>query len=335
MLKAHAARRLLAVGALLALVLATSRVVPLFAAPKARSVRVGTWKTAQTIAPYEYQRFLKGRYTVDVRPFTNPGDQKTALLAGSLDMCGTTMVMAITAASRGEPVVVVAALCDKCSALAVRKDSSIRKPADLRGKTIGYVPATMHDVLLRETLTRAGLNPLRDVKLTRIDFFDMGQALSTGAIDAFLSGEPFPTVAKVQGYGRILSYPYFDDSIGTINAGMIVTRKQIQQNPKLVQDLVTAHVLATEYYNAHRAQWLRSSSAFGTPLPVLQEAAKNIALTWKIDAKFIQQTRNLGKRMLALKMISREPDYDRMFDVRFLKEAQKALSARKKEWQSR
>ena len=182
-------------------------------------------------------------------------------------MCGTTMVMAITAASRGEPVVVVAALCDKCSALAVRKDSSIRKPADLRGKTIGYVPATMHDVLLRETLTRAGLNPLRDVKLTRIDFFDMGQALSTGAIDAFLSGEPFPTVAKVQGYGRILSYPYFDDSIGTINAGMIVTRKQIQQNPKLVQDLVTATCSPRSTQRPPRPM-AASSSAFSTPLPV-------------------------------------------------------------------
>jgi NitT/TauT family transport system substrate-binding protein len=63
--------------------------------------KVGTWKTAQTIQPFFYQDFLGDSYSVEVLPFTNPGDQKTALLAGSLDMCGTTLVTAITAASKG------------------------------------------------------------------------------------------------------------------------------------------------------------------------------------------------------------------------------------------
>ena len=121
--------------------------------------------------------------------FTNPADQKTALLAGSLDMCGTTLAHAIHSASKGEPVVLVAALCNKCSALVVKTDGPINSIADLKGKTIGYVPGTMHEILLREALTRNGLSPLKDVKLTRVDFFDMGLALASGGIDAFLSGE--------------------------------------------------------------------------------------------------------------------------------------------------
>ena len=100
------------------------------------------------------------------------------------------------------------------------------KTVDLRGKRIGYVPSTMHDVLLRETLNKAGLDPAKDVTLPRIDFFDMGQALARGNIDAFLSGKPYPTQAVVQGYGEILAYPYYDDSVGPINAGMIVTRER-------------------------------------------------------------------------------------------------------------
>jgi hypothetical protein len=55
--------------------------------------RVGTWKTAQTIQPFLYEWFSPGT-RVDVRPFTNPGDQKAALLAGSLDMTGTTLALA-------------------------------------------------------------------------------------------------------------------------------------------------------------------------------------------------------------------------------------------------
>jgi NitT/TauT family transport system substrate-binding protein len=84
----------------------------------------------------------------------------------------------------------------------------------------------MHEILLRETLTRQGISPDKDVHLVRVDFFDMGMALSRGSIDAFLSGEPFPTLAVNQGYGRILSYPYYDESVGTINAGMLVRQKQ-------------------------------------------------------------------------------------------------------------
>jgi len=151
-----------------------------------------------------------------------------ALLAGSLDMCGTTLAHAIYSASRGQPVVVVAALCNKCSALVVRRENHIRNPRDLAGKKIGYVPGTMHEVLLREILTKNGLSPERDVHLVRVDFFDMGIALARGEIDAFLSGEPFPTMAVVKGFGRILSYPYFGGTIGTINAGMLVRRNTIQ-----------------------------------------------------------------------------------------------------------
>lgn len=107
----------------------------------------------------------------------------------------------------GQPVVVVAALCNKCSALMVQKDGPVRTIADLKGRKIGYVSGTMHEILLREALQRNGLAPAIDVTLVRVDFFDMGTALAKGGIDAFLSGEPFPTLAVVQGFGKILSYP--------------------------------------------------------------------------------------------------------------------------------
>ena len=150
---------------------------------------VGTWKTAQTLTPYYYQDLAPEGSTIEVEPFTNPGDQKTALLAGSLDMTGTTIPLAITAAANGEPIKIVVTLCNKCSALVVGKDSGIESPEDLKGKTIAYVPGTMHHVLLLNVLERAGLDPETDVTLTRIDFFDMGAALENGQIDAFLSGD--------------------------------------------------------------------------------------------------------------------------------------------------
>jgi NitT/TauT family transport system substrate-binding protein len=287
----------------------------------AQSVNIGTWKTAQTIQPFFYHRFLPGTRTPEVYSFTNPADQKAALLAGSLDMCGTTLAHAIHAASQNQPVVLVSALCNKCSALVVSSRSGIRSITDLKGKKIGYVPGTMHEILLREALTKHGLSPDRDVVLVRVDFFDMGLALARGGIDAFLSGEPFPTMAQSEGYGRVLEYPYYDDTIGTINAGMLVKRQTIAQDPELVAALVKAHARSTVYLRANRDRWLQKAATFGIPLPILQSASSNIELTWRMDADFIAKTRALGQRMQALGLIARQPDYDALFDLSFVQKA--------------
>jgi len=284
----------------------------------AEEARVGTWKTAQTIQPFFYEQFFQGPEKVTVFSFSNPADQKTALLAGSLDMCGTTLAHAIHAASRGQPVVIVASLCNKCSALVVRKDGPIKAVKDLKNKKIGYVPGTMHEILLRETLVQNGLSPDGDVHLTRVDFFDMGLALAMGDIDAFLSGEPFPTLAVEKGYGKILLYPYFGESVGTINAGMLVKRKTILENPKLVQKLVDAHIQATEYLKAHPHIWLKRASFFGTDLHTLEKASPNMEISWYMDEDFIQKARKLGERMQVLGVITNQPDYNLLFDLRFV-----------------
>lgn len=293
---------------------------------RAEQFTVGTWKTAQTIQPFFYADFLPESDRVSVRPFTNPADQKTALLAGSLDMCGTTLAHAIHSRSMGQPVVLVAALCNKCSALVVKKGAGIDRVADLKGRRIGYVPGTMHEILLRETLSRNGLSPRTDVHLMRVDFFDMGVALSRGSIDGFLSGEPFPTLAAEKGYGRILSYPYFGDAIGSINAGLLVTEAFLKNHPRKVYRLVRAHALATRHLNQHPDQWLSRAAAFGVQKSTLEKAAPNMALAWKMDETFVRRTRVLGKRMEKLGMIREQPDYEGLFDLSVVERVQKELS---------
>ncbi|PLY00416.1 MAG: aliphatic sulfonates ABC transporter substrate-binding protein [Desulfuromonas sp.] len=301
-----------------ALLAAVLLCLTLTGAATAASVAVGTWKTAQTIQPFYYQEGLPDDLQVEVRAFTNPADQKTALLAGSLTMTGTTLAHAIHSAVQGEPIVIVAALCNKCSALVVGKDSDILSEQDLKGKTIGYVPGTMHEILLRETLVRNGLAPETDVTLVRVDFFDMGTALARGSIDAFLSGEPFPTLAVQQGYGRVLSYPYYDDSVSTINAGMIVRRDTIEQQPELVKALVLAHARATQRLSNNREAWLTAATAFGVPRDTLEIATANMELAWDMNADFVRQARTLGERMQQLGLIDHQPDYDQLFDLEFV-----------------
>ncbi len=287
---------------------------------------VGTWKTPQTIQPFFYEEFSAGALTAEILPFTNPGDMKTAFLAGSLDLCGTTIVTAITAASKGEPVVIVSGLANKCSALVVAAGSGIEKVEDLKGKKIAYVPGTMHHLLLLEALQKGGLDPETDVELVRIDFFDMGQALAQGQIDAFYSGEPYPSMAVAQGTGIVLLYPEDGDGFGIINSAMITTREKLREEPELIRELVLAHVRATEYLNAHRDAWLDKSEEFGTQRPVLEVAADNIQLFWRIDEAYLDSVRRLAQRMKDQGLITEVPEMEAMFDLRFLEEAEKELN---------
>lgn len=293
----------------------------------AETWRLGTWKTAQTIQPYVYAGAPGEKVETRVFPFTNPADQKAALLAGSVDMTGTTLAQAIQAAARGEPVVLVASLCGKCSALVVGRDSGITTPEQLRGKRIAYVPGTMHEVLLRDLLRRHGLDAHRDVQLLRVDFFDMNTALARGDVDAYLSGEPLPAQAVRRGVGRILAYPYFDDSIGTINSGLLVHKELVAREPERVRRMVAAHKRATEQLCADPQRWLDAAARLtGLERELLAQAAPNMELTWDMDATFLRRLAALGARMKALGLIAREPDYAALVDTRFV-DALRAPSA--------
>ncbi|MDD4799245.1 MAG: ABC transporter substrate-binding protein [Clostridia bacterium] len=285
--------------------------------------RVGTWKTAQTIQPFFYQEYIGTNDSIEIVPFTNPGDMKAALLAGSLDMCGTTLVTAITAASKGEPVVIVCGLSNKCSALVVANDSDIKSAADLKGKKIAYVPGTMHHLLLLEALRNSGVDPQTDVELIRIDFFDMGQALAQGTVDAFYSGEPYPSLAVAKGYGRILLYPDDKQGFGIINSVMMTTKAEIKNNRKMIQSLVTAHVRATEQLNKDRKLWLNKAAEFGTARDDLNIAVDNIQLFWNIDDHYINSVKSLAERMLEQSLITKIPDVEAMFDLSFIDKAEK------------
>lgn len=290
---------------------------------KAEDVKmtVGTWKTAQTIQPFIYEKFANKGETVEVKPFTNPGDMKTALLAGDLDFTGTTWATAIMAASKGEPVKVVAAMTEKCSALVVGKDSDIKTTKDLKGKTIAYVPGTMHHILLLEVLKKAGLDPAKDVTLKKIDFFDMGQALASKSIDAFLSGEPFPSIAEIDGYGRVLEYPYFDDSVGYINAAMLTTEDKIKNEPEKIQRLVDMHIQASKYYMEHKDEWIDRAAEFGTEKKYLEKAKDNMALAWDLTDDTKTKVKKLAEKMKELNIIDNVPDIDALIDTSFLEKS--------------
>lgn len=150
----------------------------------------------------------------------------------------------------------------------------------------------------------------------------MGQALASGSIDAFLSGEPYPSIAETDGYGKVLEYPYYDESVGYINAAMITTEKEIRENPEKIQALVDMHIQASKYYMEHQEEWIQKAAEFGTEEKYLTKSTENIQLSWDIDDQTREKVKKLAERMKELGMIENVPDIDALFDISFLEKSE-------------
>jgi NitT/TauT family transport system substrate-binding protein len=87
----------------------------------------------------------------------------------------------------------------------VRSDSKIASAADLRGRTIGVNDMGGINYLMTvAVLERGGLGP-DDVHWQEIGFRHMPAALEQGVVDAVWTMEPYLTVIREAGRGRVLS----------------------------------------------------------------------------------------------------------------------------------
>ena len=77
--------------------------------------------------------------------------------------------------------------------------------------------------------------------------------------------------------------------------------------------------------NNRTSAMLNGTAGFGTRMEVLIAAAPNMELAWEMDASFVEKAKALGGRMQALGTIQRQPDYDRLFDLSFVKQAREKL----------
>jgi NitT/TauT family transport system substrate-binding protein len=134
----------------------------------------------------------------------------------------------------------------------VRTDSSYRRFADLRGKSVAVPSRFAVDYLfLRKMLAREGMG-LKDVEIIEMAPPDMPAALYAKAIDAYCTGEPFGASAQQAGYARPLAMTR-DEWRNYICCVLTVREELIHDDPAAVQDLVN--------YVQAAGSWLDASPA--------------------------------------------------------------------------
>ena len=291
-----------------------------------RTVRVGMLRISpHLMAPRFYARFLPPGLAVETLAFNNSTEIKTAVVTGSVDFAVTGVTAALQGAARGEPFVVLAAAADGASAIVAleeRGGARIERVEQLAGKRVGYVPGSAQDVLLRLSLRARGLDPDKDVRLVKVGFGDMPNALERGDIDAFSGAETGPSVSLLRGRSHVVLHPY-DTPMGKINIVFGTSQALLEREPDLCRALVETHARATEFLIHNPEEWARATTkAWGAKLDAVELAIGNIALRWKLGGAYVAQARVLGEQLELLRQIKRQPEYSTFIAERFALELQ-------------
>jgi NitT/TauT family transport system substrate-binding protein len=248
--------------------------------------------------------FARAGFDIDVSSLNNAGAVAAAIGGGSLELGVGDLISGVNAINAGVPNLLVAGSGLYLSSeggsiiLAVAKDSPIRRPRDLNGKSIG-VPTLvgMTTASLRAWLPRNGVD-ISTVKIVEIPQAATTPALLRGTIDSGLLSEPFitPNRNEVRDIGRPL------DAVGKEFCVSVwyASRNWIEADRDRARRAVNAIYETGRWANTHRAETLailvrdahfdgeklagmiRTTYATSPLTPALVQPVLNVATQYKI-----------------------------------------------------
>jgi NitT/TauT family transport system substrate-binding protein len=122
----------------------------------------------------------------------------------------------------------------------VLPDSPAQDASDLQGKKVAVNALGGYVQLLAQIAIEAEGGDPNDVQWVELPVPDQPAALSSGAIDAFVAGEPFGTLGRDQGF-RTLANPHALLSDGAVVAGVwYASRAAVEEDPEYYSQIVQA-----------------------------------------------------------------------------------------------
>lgn len=180
----------------------------------------------------------------------------TALFSSNIDIGYIGPVPAINANSKTMGDVVVLTGATKGGAVMItRKDSGIKRIADLSGKNVAIpqLGNTQHLNLL-DLLAQNNLAPSTeggDVVVCAVANADVANTMQRGDIDAALVPEPWgATILSLLGEEAELFLDYDEIMGGDYDVALVVVRKDfLEEHPDIVETFLQQHNLATDEIN--------------------------------------------------------------------------------------
>ncbi|WNI33470.1 ABC transporter substrate-binding protein [Streptomyces sp. ITFR-6] len=253
--------------------------------------------------------------------FTSGPPLLEAVNAGAVDIGGVGNTPPVFAAGAGSKVVVVGATHGSSAgeAIVVPKDSPLRSPAQLKGRSIAVAQGSSAHFQLISSLKKAGLS-LSDVKLKYLQPADALAAFTRGKVDAWAIWDPYTSQVLRGGKARVLT-----TGEGVVNGlGFQVASPAALKDSgksKAIGDLLVRLNRAQSWVFKHPDAWAKVwAKETGLPYEVALDAVKLTAGTRvpvAIDPAAIASEQEIADTFADLKLIPRRFVFKDFVDTRF------------------
>ncbi|WP_268796515.1 aliphatic sulfonate ABC transporter substrate-binding protein [Pseudomonas huanghezhanensis] len=165
------------------------------------------------------------------------------LNSGGVDFASSASLSAVLARANGSPIKSVYVYSRaEWTALVVRKDSTLKTVADLKGKKIAATKGTDPYLFTLRALQQAHLTK-DDVELLHLQHPDGRIALENGDVDAWAGLDPQMAASEIQAGSRLLYRNKDFNSDGVIS----VTESYAKEHPDAVKTVLSAYEKAREW----------------------------------------------------------------------------------------
>lgn len=241
-----------------------------------------------------------------------------AVASGDLDIGYVGITPTMQGISKGVPIKVVGAVNLEGSGIVVQPNSTITSPADLKGKNIASPGvSSIQQVLLQYELIKYNIT-LKDVNIISMNVFNIPSSLAARKVDAYISYEPFVSMAPYQNIGEVLIYS--EDIIKDHPCCVIITREEyIENHPEKLDKFLEIHDNTTKYVNNHPNETANIlNQELTTNLDVEHLSLQHIIFVSRIDKSFQDKVLELVKIENQMGYLNKSLTSDDIFNTEFL-----------------
>ncbi|MFJ9848479.1 ABC transporter substrate-binding protein [Streptomyces sp. NPDC101150] len=260
-------------------------------------------------------------YKIKWSTFTSGPPLLEAVNAGAVDVGAVGNTPPVFAAAAHSKIKVIAGTHSSSAgeAILVKKGSPLKRPADLKGRSIAVAQGSSANYQLVASLKRAGLSP-KDVRLSYLQPADALAAFSRGKVDAWAVWDPYTSQALDQADARVLT-----TGQGVVNglSFQVAAPAALADKKKaaVLKDYVDRLRRAQNWVFKHPGAWAKAwAKETGLPEKVALAAVKRTrgtGVSVAVDKAAVASEQGIVDSFAQLKLIPRTFDFRSFVDTRF------------------
>lgn len=260
-------------------------------------------------------------YKIKWSTFTSGPPLLEAVNAKAVDIGGVGNTPPVFAAGANSKITVVAAWhgTSKGDAILVPEGSKLKKPAELRGRSIAVAQGSSAHYQLVASLKKAELT-FSDVKVKYLQPADALAAFTSGKVDAWAVWDPYTSQVLQTRQGRILTT---GEGVTNGLSFQVAAPAALQDKRKVaaIKDYLERLRRAYAWVYDHPEEWAKVwAKDTGLPYEVALASVKRTnasRVAVAVDEPLIASEQEIADTFTSLKLIPRKVDFAKFVDTRF------------------